>query len=313
VTNSQDITLKGLKGSSVSMASTKTIRPKVAFQASWKTEFVNLLYRNVLTVARDVSTIKAVVISAAISSIVMCILISGGGNDPSGVQTKIGTIFGICIYVMMRSMNPMVPIFHSEKLISRKERASNSYRVLTAFFSKWFAQLPVTLAGNMIFVVPLYWIGSMNPKAGKFFAFIMIILLESLAASSVGIWVAAKSRNVTVGMIITPLLSILASLFSGDIVNFARMPGFMVWMRWISPIGNAISALSINVFSGFKTYCPKGAKVCFADGEGLLSTFQFDSAPLWNYVGYNAAITAFFIFFAIRAFDKQSRPQIRLG
>ena len=94
--------------------------------------------------------------------------------DSAGVQNRIGVLFFICVNQTFGIVMPALSVFPLQRLIIKRERASGSYRSSSAFMAKIISTVPLTIAGALLLVLPVYWMIGLQPFASKYLLFILI-------------------------------------------------------------------------------------------------------------------------------------------
>lgn len=77
-----------------------------------------------------------------------------------------------------------------------KERQSRSYRLSAYFLSKQIAELPLILIKPALFTIVVYWVTDLLPDFGRFMAYLVVILLNTLTSQGFGYFFGASLLNV---------------------------------------------------------------------------------------------------------------------
>ena len=101
---------------------------------------------------------------------------------------------------------PFLGVFPNVRAIFKRERASGSYRASSAYLSKIISNAPLTLIGSLLLTVPVYWMVGLQPYADLYFTFILIVVIHSLTALSLGFCIGSAVPTAQVGQILGPLI-----------------------------------------------------------------------------------------------------------
>ncbi len=63
----------------------------------------------------------------------------------------------------------------------------------------------------------MYWIVGLNPSAAAFFKFVVLLILEGLAAQGLGTAISAACKNEKIAMALAPSLTIILMLFGASL------------------------------------------------------------------------------------------------
>lgn len=178
-------------------------------------------------------------------------------------------------------------VFHLEKVVFLRERASKTFRVSSYYLAKTFAEIPSSVIFPFLFGVISYWMIGFRADAGAFFTYILITVILSNTAQALGFVLSAGTPNQNVTLAIAPLLTTLLMLFGGFYINAANIPPYFIWIHYLSLFKYAYEALIVNEFQNLPFYCEDseliGAlKVCpVTNGNQVLKNLSMDNVNLW--------------------------------
>lgn len=98
--------------------------------------------------------------------------------------------------------------FPLEVEVFRRERGSKTYRVSSYFWGRTIADIPLNLLFPVLFGVILYWMVGLNPDAGRFFRFLLISIVITLTAQSMGQLISSASPSISIAQTIAPVVCI---------------------------------------------------------------------------------------------------------
>ena len=126
--------------------------------------------------------------------------------------------------------------FAGDRAVLQKERSAGMYRLSAYFLSKSLSELPVELAWPTYFITILYFMSGLERSADKFFAALVMHLLNCLSAQAIGLAVACAVFTVRRGMVAATAIMNIMVLISGFYVSTSTLPSFVSWWRYISPV-----------------------------------------------------------------------------
>jgi ABC-type multidrug transport system permease subunit len=196
--------------------------------------------------------------------------------------------------------------------IIRRERSAGTYSASAAYLAKFLSSIPLTIIGSLILALPVYWMIGFQNDAGRYLTFIVIVVVHSFVAMSLGIMIGSGIKNVRVGQVIGPLIVVLFLIFGGQLLNLDSIPVVFKWIQWISIISYSNKALNQNEFPGLVFNCEPGGP-CYKTGEQILEIFAFTNPQgVWVCVGINLALALAFISIGYVLFRSTSKPLMRL-
>ena len=141
----------------------------------------------------------------------------------------------------------------------------------------------------------LYWAVGLNDNPDRFGMFLLIIILESLAALGLGLIVSSIAPTIEAANALGPPIVIVLLLFGGFYINIESLPLGSRWVCYISLLKWAFQALAINEFKGEHFTCKESDLSCQQTGEVVLDGLSFGSDTVGEgllglflvFIGYN--------------------------
>lgn len=175
--------------------------------------FKMLFWRSWSETARN----RAAFITRIILSTIFSCIIGGMYNNLSKDQTSIynreGMLFIIGLNQAFNAVLGVAMSFPQEKVIVNRERSANAYDTFSYFVAKFFAELPTTLIPGFIFGTIVYWIAGLRDD--RYGIFILILMLEIVTATTIGLAVSSFSPNKEFAVNIAVPIVIIAFVFAG--------------------------------------------------------------------------------------------------
>lgn len=86
---------------------------------------------------------------------------------------------------------------------------------------------------SSVYVIVVYYLTSQPMEPQRITMFVVICVLTSLVAQSLGLLIGA-GMNIEAGVFLGPVTTIPTILFSGFFVNFDTIPGYLQWVTYVS-------------------------------------------------------------------------------
>ena len=212
-------------------------------------------------------------------------------HNQRSIQDRIGILFFITINQAFSPLVAIISVFPTEKRIVLHERLSSAYPVSAYFLGRFVAEIPALLAlvGKLLYdVIPcshhavffcviLYWAAGLNPLAERFFIFLAIVILDTISALALGLFVSALAPTTSIANAIGPPILLVFIIFGGFYINTKSLPYGSVWVINLSPMHWTFQALAINEFTGETFTCPVNVLGvhCEQTGEEVLARLGF--------------------------------------
>src|SRR3989338_10134450 len=138
----------------------------------------------------------------------------------------------------------------------------------------------------------VYYLVGLNENVERFFMFIFILVVVSVASSSMGSLFAVVSPSFGVAMAIIPLITTVLMLFGGFYKNVSNIPPYAIWFYWISIYHFGFEALIHNEMIGTNFECTS-TFCAFPNGESVIEMLEMNGAlsNIWINIGMMLAVS----------------------
>lgn len=154
--------------------------------------------------------------------------------NPLGFQDRIGVFFFIATNQAFGSLSA-IDLFIKQRALFIHENASGFYRVSAFFVSKVLTDLiPLRIIPNTVFALITYFMIGFQLAADKFFIYLLLVNLASIAATSIAFAVSAGVRINAIANLLIAVLFVVSMLFGGLLITLQSLPTWIHWMKYLS-------------------------------------------------------------------------------
>ena len=167
------------------------------------------------------------------------------------VQAVYGALFMTCLHITLGTMTS-APDEIDGRGIHYKHYDANFYQVFSFVFGRLLSTIPQRTIEIVSFGIPLYWMVGLDPTAGSFFLYLLLLIAYTTGLKmmfSILAQTLPKKANVqSVGTFFV----LIFTLFGGFIVFPDSLPNFYHWLYWINPFAWALQGLASIEFTSSK-------------------------------------------------------------
>lgn len=255
---------------------------KMHDRAPWIDQFRVLLKRSVKDTMRN----RKMWLSQIIQTIIIAVLIGTvflqiGRGQPSATRRQPVLFFCVVNQGVFGALI-VINTFPSERKIVLRERAAGTYYSSAYFMAKIASDTVLQLLMPIIFSIIVYWLVGLQHDAQKFFIFMAFMILCSLTATSIALFISAVCRTTTMAVSVLPMALEVARLYGGFFLSPANLPDYFVWLDALSYAKYTYVGISLNELHGLVLTCTdaqrNAAGNCpIPDGETTIKTLGLDS------------------------------------
>uniref|UniRef100_A0A2M4BEI6 Putative transporter abc superfamily breast cancer resistance protein n=1 Tax=Anopheles marajoara TaxID=58244 RepID=A0A2M4BEI6_9DIPT len=256
-------------------------KKQAGFPTSGWMQFWILLKRTMITIMRDQTLTQMRLLSHVIVGAIIGMIYYDIGNDASKIMSNAGCIFFTTMFTMFTAMMPTILTFPTEMAVFVREHLNYWYSLKSFYFAKTIADLPFQVLFTSVYVIVVYYLTSqpMDPK--RVGMFVLICILTSLVAQSLGLLIGA-GMSVETGVFLGPVSTIPIILFSGFFVNFDVIPSYLQWVTYVSYVRYGFEGAMVSVYGMEREKLACTEIYChFRSPKKFLEEMSMDNAEYW--------------------------------
>ncbi|XP_065906203.1 broad substrate specificity ATP-binding cassette transporter ABCG2-like [Dysidea avara] len=220
------------------------------FATSFPWQFGVLAVRTIRNLLRNRLATGVQVVMMVGIAVVLGLVFLQADDDFVGVQDRIGAIFFAIINAAFINIHA-VEVFQKEKPIFVHQNVSGYYRVSSYFLAKVSCDLiPIRIIPIIIYVIIFYWMLGLESDAGKFFFFMLTLVLMASCASAIAFAISSAAPVAGIAIAGTASALILQVMFSGFLKNLRTIDDWIAWLQYLSVIRYALNAVVVNELDG---------------------------------------------------------------
>ena len=155
---------------------------------------------------------------------------------------------------------------------------------------------------NILQSIIVYFLIGLQATAGKFFLFMLFMLLCSLASTSLALLVSAICKTTDMSVTVLPLALEVTRLFGGFFLAPSRLPKYFAWLDALSYVKYTFVGTTLNELEGLTLTCTDADRAkfsCIENGEALIRERGYDYITIGGCIG---ALIGYIVFCRIMAF-----------
>jgi len=178
--------------------------------------------------------------------------------------------------------------FPVERALTLRERASGTYFASAYFMAKILTEIIVQLPVPILFSCTVYFLIGFQVAAGKFFLFMLFMVLCSVTSTSIALMISAICRTTDLSVTVLPMILEVCRLFGGFFLAPSRVPKYFSWLEALCYIKYNFVGVSLNELEGLKLTCTpaeNATNTCIPDGETTIRELGYDSINIGGCIG----------------------------
>jgi hypothetical protein len=155
---------------------------------TFASQFYDLLTRNFLLSMRNRTFLGLRMFMHISVGVLLGAIYYDVGNDAANILNVFRLIFVALSFLTYTSYYSLVVVFPIDYPWIKRETFNRWYSITKWFLVTIICDLPVLIIGNLLFLIPFYYMTSLAPfEAFRIFGFTLIMMLNSFASMSFGL------------------------------------------------------------------------------------------------------------------------------
>jgi len=175
----------------------------------------------------------------------------------SGSRNRVSLMYFVIVFSALGAIASIPGLIKQRAVYYREHPVF--LRPLSYWIAIVLAEIPITIIGTITFGIILYSMTGLNWTDGgtHFFSFLLIYSTTSLASTCFAMMIASIAPTTEVANSLVGMSLSIFSLFAGFIIPKGSIPGYWIWLHYLSFFKYALESLSINELQGEVFSCSK--------------------------------------------------------
>lgn len=192
------------------------------------------------------------------------------------IRNKSGALFFIATNTFFAASTQILSIFGLEKPVFYREYQGGYYTVAAYYISKTLIEVPGQIIGPFLLVIICYYMVGLNPPFSAYLLVATLAALGALCGNAYGTLIVSLIDDLNIALTVAPIAILPLLVVSGFFA--AAIPGFLNWLKYISPIYYAFSGMIQTEFSRTFPNCDATRENC--NGSRAIAELNFsDTFP----------------------------------
>eukprot|EP01132_Coremiostelium_polycephalum_P011815 gene11815-14452_t len=197
-------------------------------------------------------------------SVFMGLLVGTLFYDTGFSQADARNRFGLMYYSMVLHIWTTfgsVEEFFTMRSVFYDQKDGKYYRTFPYFLSLVITKIPVSIIEALLFSIPCYWLAGFRARADSFFVFVLGMALTNFIAQGVFQTVSVFTETQFMASMICPAIIVMFMMFSGYMLPGPDVPGWWIWMYYISPLKYTLDMIASNELFGVTFTCSESERI----------------------------------------------------
>ncbi|XP_047086516.1 ABC transporter G family member 45 isoform X1 [Lolium rigidum] len=158
----------------------------------------------------------------------------------------LGIVYGSALFLGFMNCSILQPVVATERVVLYREKAAGMYSTLPYAIAQVAIEFPYMLVQVAIFASIVYPMIGFQMTAGKFFWFVLYMVLSFMYYTLYGMMTVALTPNIEIAAGLSFVIFIFWNLFSGFIIGRELIPIWWRWVYWANPAAWTVYGLMFS-------------------------------------------------------------------
>ncbi|KXZ55191.1 hypothetical protein GPECTOR_3g336 [Gonium pectorale] len=271
------------------------VLPTTKFGASRTTMWAAVLKREVLLTVRNPQFFIAGVVQVLLTAFLLStgfVRLSRNSNNDANLFMSV--VFLSLMTIFMGGFNNG-PVYCSRLPVFYKQR-DNHFLTPTAYaLNATLLRLPEVFVQTITFGVMVYFSVGFTPDAGRFFLFMLNLLVSGFNSATLFHFIGAVTRSEVTTQGLGAVLLMVNTLVSGFPIARTSIPGWWIWIYWLSPTSWTLRSMLITELTSPAWPAAEGSDagggISVGEDALLARGFHTEWKWVWAGIGFVAGIS----------------------
>ncbi|KAG5490171.1 hypothetical protein JKF63_00290 [Porcisia hertigi] len=229
--------------------------PVRTYYRSWTTQVRCIAMRYLRNRRRDPIATYVTISSAVIFAVLTGTIYYQVGYSQDSIRSRMGVLFFVMMISTFSSLGSL-EMFLTDRAIYAREHRNGLYSTSAYYVGKVIQDVPIGVLMNSVFNLIVYLLVGLQRSLEKFIIFNGIGVLVMLNSYALCLFTSNLAKDYSSANIFTSLLLVLYLLPTGGmLVSLKSIPFMWRWIKHVSFVRFAFSALVANEFDGLTLVC----------------------------------------------------------
>ncbi|XP_046886079.1 ATP-binding cassette sub-family G member 8 [Hypomesus transpacificus] len=274
-------------------------------------QFTILFRRQVYNDFRDLVTMLVHGFEALLMALLMGFLYFGAGEQRLSLQDTVALLYMIGAITPFAVVLDVIAKCHSERAMLYHELEDGMYSVTSYFFAKILGELPEHCVFSLVYGLPIYWLGGLNPAPDRFLLNFLFVFLMVYCSRAMALFVAAALPTLQTSAFMGNALFTVFYLTGGFVISLENLWMVASWFSHASFMRWGFDGMLQVQFRDTKYPITLGNITLNLDGIFIVEAMDMNQYPLYScYLVLVAVCVAFMLLYYLSLkFIKQKSSQ----
>ncbi|KYQ91325.1 ABC transporter G family protein [Tieghemostelium lacteum] len=170
-------------------------------------------------------------------------------NDQEGGNNRSGLFFFAMLSILFGGFSEIGLLFN-QRDVFYLQRDWKYHSTISYFISLLISEMPMDIIESIIFSTIVYWMTGLQHSAEKFIFFLLASFVNTVLGHALVRGVSTISKNIHLASTLAPVVLAPLALLAGFMIFKPQIPGWWIWLFWISPVHYVFEGIMSNEHYG---------------------------------------------------------------